>query len=464
MYKINKEGEKSNKLFERNFLSNETKEIRLWGMGGEDKFVINGSSRSKTIKLRIIGGAGKDSFENDAENVPASKTVVYDQSSEENQLTGPGNTRNKISTDPNINHYNRKAYKYNILAPFIYGAYNPDDGVFVGLSLKNTRHGFRKDPYKIIHQFRASYAIATGAFNFKYDLDAVDVIGKADLVLKTNFDAPDYTQNYFGKGNETVFDKSAGKTIRYYRSRFNLIQGALLLRANPAENFSISTGPVFQRYWIDKEDNIGKFISDPISSGLNPDTLFSGKTYLGWQLEKEIDNRNNKILPSRGVYWKTYLRAATGLGKYSHDIAQLGTDLSFYLSFNIPADIVIAARLGGGINFGKYEFFQAQYLSGLDNLRGYRKFRFAGDKMLFNNIDLRIRLADFRGYLLPGSFGLVAFHDVGRVWVKGESSSEWHNGYGGGLWIAPAGRFVIAACYGYSKDGGLPFISFGFQF
>ena len=85
--------------------------------------------------------------------------------------------------------------------------------------------------------------------------------------------------------------------------------------------------------------------------------------------------------------------------------------------------------------------------------------------MLFNNTELRIRLFDFNTYLFPGSFGLLVFHDIGRVWADGENSENWHNGYGGGIWIAPIRRFVVAAVVAKSKEEKmLPRITFGFQF
>jgi hypothetical protein len=65
---------------------------------------------------------------------------------------------------------------------------------------------------------------------------------------------------------------------------------------------------------------------------------------------------------------------------------------------------------------------------------------------------------------LPGSFGLIGFNDVGRVWVPGESSDKWHDGYGGGLYIIPAQLVLIEAVMGFSKEGSLPYISIGFRF
>jgi hypothetical protein len=84
--------------------------------------------------------------------------------------------------------------------------------------------------------------------------------------------------------------------------------------------------------------------------------------------------------------------------------------------------------------------------------------------MVYNNTDLRIKLAEFRTYLFPAELGMLLFNDLGRVWVSDEDSGRWHCGYGAGLWISPLKRFVITASYARSDEGGLPLITFGFQF
>ena len=45
--------------YERTFKTNETKEVQLFGFGGDDEFEINGNVK-KSIKVRIIGGEGDD--------------------------------------------------------------------------------------------------------------------------------------------------------------------------------------------------------------------------------------------------------------------------------------------------------------------------------------------------------------------------------------------------------------------
>ena len=185
IYKINKDGEANRKLYERLFLPNETKEIRLYGMGAEDRFEIKGNARS-TICLRIIGGAGKDEFDNSDVNTAASQTKIYDFSNEENKFTGEGKWKNRLSDKPEVNLLDRRAYKYNILAPLISVSYNPDDGVFPGYEFEIYPTCIQKKPTFCSSFFKANYAIATGAYSFNYRMDAIDVIGKLDLLLFGN--------------------------------------------------------------------------------------------------------------------------------------------------------------------------------------------------------------------------------------------------------------------------------------
>ncbi len=463
MYKLNKEGEKANKNFDRTFYPSETNEIRLWGMGGDDRFDVQGNA-TKTILLRIIGGRGNDIMNITTEKTAARKTTLYDFSPEQNIISGTGNWKNKFGNDPVVNETSPRAFKYNIWMPLLAATYNPDDGLFLGLTLKNTQHGFRKQPHKVVHQWKATYALATGAYNFSYNMDAVDVIGKMDLVLQAIVKAPNNTNNFFGLGNETIFDKSNGKKIRYYRTRFNMMEGTVLFRANPANNISLMAGPVVQYYDIDSSDNGNRIITSGSIPGVDPFNVFKSKSYAGVKMKMDIDLRNNKTLTTRGLYWQTQFQTLKGLTGSSTNLSQLSSDLSVFTSFDKPGNLVLAGRVGGGMNFGKYEFFQAQYLGGNENLRGFRKQRFAGDKMFYANLDIRLHLFDFRGYVIPGSFGLVAFNDIGRVWQKGAPSSVWHYGYGGGLWLAPAKRYVLAICLANSTDGALPFVSLGFQF
>jgi hypothetical protein len=458
VYKVNKEGESSKKIYERQFDPSVTKEIRLYGLGDDDKFSFHGEGHK--IKIRVIGGNGNDVFENNA----SGKALVYDWLNEQNSFAGNGRVVKKLSNNAAVNKYERLYYKYNQWIPSLSVNFNPDDGIYLGASVKHTAYGFRKVPYSMTHQLIVNHSLSTKAYNIRYNADFIKAVGNADLLIRTDIKAPDNVTNFFSYGNESVFNKTQPGKIRFYRARFQLGDMALLLRKNFGSSVSLSAGPAFQFYGFDTDDNTGRYILTG-NNGLNAATLFSNKSYLGGQLSLGIDTRNNKALPSRGINWQTNFKILSGLNNASNQLTQLNSDLSLFMSFRTPANVVIATRFGGGINFNKdFEFFQAQYLGGTDNLRGFRKYRFAGKSMLFNNTELRIKLADFRTYLLPGSIGLLFFNDIGRVWVENDNSAKWHNGFGGGLWIAPLKRLAITASITKSDEETLPLITFGWQF
>ena len=84
--------------------------------------------------------------------------------------------------------------------------------------------------------------------------------------------------------------------------------------------------------------------------------------------------------------------------------------------------------------------------------------------MLYHNLDLRLKLFNFTSYLVPGTVGVIGFNDVGRVWAKGEQSTTWHHGYGGGLYVIPGEVILLQATVGFSKEAVMPYISIGFSF
>ena len=83
---------------------------------------------------------------------------------------------------------------------------------------------------------------------------------------------------------------------------------------------------------------------------------------------------------------------------------------------------------------------------------------------VYNNLELRLKLADFVNYILPGQLGIFGFYDIGRVWDKNEYSNKWHNGTGVGIYFAPAQMAVIQVVAGHSVEGWYPYLSLGFRF
>ncbi|MFC5408171.1 BamA/TamA family outer membrane protein [Larkinella bovis] len=457
VYKLKKDGENGAQLYHRVFDPAETKEVRLYGFGDDDEFIVRGKTHAGML-LRIIGGTGQDRVvDSSAVSGWRRKTMVYDSRKTVTQA-GP-ETRLHLSDNSSINAYDRKAFNYDVLFPQVSVQYNPDDGLFLGGGFRFTKHGFRKEPFAQQHRFVVNHAFATRAYNFSYDGIFTDVIGKTDLRLDAEVQAPNYVSNFFGLGNNTVFDKSKG--IRYYRTRFeNIALSALFQRQFGSALLSI--GPAVES--IEVEENQQRFIGEYIKSLPDGQAISKRRWYAGLKAGFLIDNRDDKVLPSRGTVWRTELLLYDGITTYAKNLARLQSDLAFYASLRLPTTLTIATRFGGGVNFTDFEFFQANTLGGLSNLRGYRRTRFAGRSMLYNNTELRLNVATIRTYLFPAYLGLLAFNDVGRVWLKGENARNWHHGYGGGVWFAPYKQAVISFLYAMSEEEKLPMVRVGFLF
>ena len=82
-----------------------------------------------------------------------------------------------------------------------------------------------------------------------------------------------------------------------------------------------------------------------------------------------------------------------------------------------------------------FPYFEAAYIGGSRNVRGYPSQRYAGDGSVYGNAELRIPLT--RIYIfVPGTLGVFGLGDVGRVFVDGENSETWHSTFGGGVWAS----------------------------
>jgi Omp85 superfamily domain/Calcineurin-like phosphoesterase len=458
--KINKSGNISSKIYDRLFVPSTTKEIRLYGMGDDDKFVFKGD-HSSPIKIRVIGGIGDDEFDN--ESSTAGKILIYDVDYEKNKFTGNDNLRKKIMADPNNNKYDRIYYKYNVFHPGGSIGYNIDDGIYIGARLRYTTQGFRKDPYSMYHDLRVTHAVNTGSYTIRYYGEFIKALGNSDFLILADVRAPNNITNFFGLGNNTVLDKTKPDGIRFYRARYNLTDLSALVRRRLQSWMDITFGPSYEHYSISQKGNEDRILFHPSQIGLDSANVYRQKAYLGAQFGLIIDTRNSKVLPTRGITLQAAVRPLFALNNNSHNIIQIKYDMALYISKLEQTKVVFATRFGVAHTYGNYEFFQAQFLSGTDNLRGYRKYRFAGRTMLFSNNDLRIKIADFNTYLFGGALGLVGFYDVGRVWPN-QGSNTWHGGFGGGIWISPLKQFVFTISVAHSKEETLPYATVGYQF
>ena len=459
VHSLSNKGKEKDKYYQRVFKHSETKEIRLYGLAGRDEFEIKGKV-GKGIKIRIIGGKGKDEI-TDKSKVKGlfKKTLVYDNK-KNNEIRFGSEAKDMTSNNPIKNAYRYNAFNYPKLIPLPIFGYNADDGFILGAGFLLNTYGFQKYPYASNQKLGLSYSFGPNSPEFEYDGLFTDAFYGLDLNLHIDLRGPKYAQNYFGLGNES---KKTTENKYYYHVRI----GQILINPEFSKpinaNNNLFFGIFYNIYHV--EDTEGRFIMDFSQNGLDS-AIFAERKYIGLNAGYLLDTRDHKVLPTRGIYWESKAKFYYGVSGTANKFSNMSTDLGMFLSFRKPYRTVFAFRIGGSINTGDYEFFQACSLGGKTNLRGYRASRYSGDACLYQNSEIRFKLFNFANYLFKGGFGLIGFNDIGRIWLKGESSRMWHHGYGGGIWLSPFKLAVFSSTYEFSgdEDPGLFSIRFRYLF
>lgn len=459
--KVKKDGDLAQVIYQRTFDPAVTNEVRLYGMGGADMFVMHGSNNSP-IKVRIIGADNNDTFTIDSTIQGKGNRYLYETPGYKNKLADNSQARLRVTADTAQTNFHRLGFKYDFLQPLILGSYNKDYGVqFVGDFIYQ-KQGFGREPYAFRQSLLVDYGFATNALKLDYNGDFKKVWGFTDLEVNVLSKGPNYTSNFFGIGNNTVFVNSGSKQIEYYRNIYDYI-GTDVRAKHVYGKWTLTAGVAAQYYNGDNDDNYNKYLN--VYNQEHPaENVFNAEEYVGAVAGATFDNRDKGVFPHDGVYWNTELTGLEGLNSNSNTFGQVKSEFGFYVNPDKDSVLVIANRIGGGTTFGNAAFFQQLQLGGSQNLRGYYTGRFTGKTMAYENFEVRIKLLDFASYLLPGTLGIVGFNDVGRVWTPGESSDKWHDGYGGGIYFLPAQLFFVQGVVGFSKEGAYPYVSAGYRF
>ncbi len=436
--------------FERTFYPNETKEIRLYGLRGDDKFNITGSDK-KNIRIRIIGGEDEDEVKNET----AGKRIIAYDNMEGIKLNGKGIT-DKSSDDITVNEYNRKSFKYNAGVPFVKLGYTKDDGLWFGASHTWTRQGWRKEPFKSKHI--AYVTVAPGsqdAFMVGYGGHFTDVIGSLDFVPEINIDYPMF-ENFFGYGNESV-NQQLHKEYNWVRKRSTKISPLFGWHsANERRGFVF--GPFYQTV---RPENTANRVSEDAIIGFTEDEL-KRKHFGGGSIMYNLTSVDRKKNPSVGFKLNvglSYINELSG----DNDLWDFDSNVSFYLTVSNRPKVVVANSVGYKLIEGEAQFYQYPSLGNRSNLRGYRKDRFRGESLFFNNSDVRMRLAKWDNDYLPMDVGILGGYDVGRVWLDEEDSDTWHNSKTIGVWFDVLEMFVLQPYYSFTKEGNYLSLAMNFS-
>jgi hypothetical protein len=427
-------------LFDREFKPGETKEIRLYGLGGKDKFDVKGSSH-KSILIRMIGGEGNDNItDNSKVNGLCKKTYVYDEKST-SLSTGP-ETKNLTSNREDINSYERQSFKYNKVLPVIALFYRRDDGFAITAGARLTTHGFRTGEYKAKHDLRLTASTKDNLY-LNYESNWRHALCKWNLIARGSAGQYFPNFNFYGFGNNTERDTSLYEA-GYYRLYSKGVTAGLFAERKFFKYASFRIGPVFE---INDLRNRKKIIAEEAPSIEEGPVMIAGaESFL------DFDMRDKPFVATRGM------RIAGGLSAWNDLEGSTGFGLAetfaeYYTTIRMHFPVTIGAEIGGSKNFGEnIPLYKYTYLGQKHHLRGYQKHRFTGDATGYLNTELRINLGRVENRYVPFYFGVFGFKDFGKVWYKGKTGG-WHSSEGGGIFIAPIStRLTMRASIEHSRE------------
>ncbi|NMH27593.1 metallophosphoesterase [Flavobacterium silvaticum] len=451
-YVMSKDGSEQ-KALDRTYTTKETKEIWIYGLGGEDKFEVKG--RGNKMEIRLLGGPDKDEYV--CEN--GRNIHIYDFKSKDNDYSKAGSASKTITDDYVLNTYDYKKPKYNVFAGYPLMGFNPDDGVKIGAFVNYTVNGFKRNPYSQRHSIGGYYYFATSGYELLYNGIFPNALGNWNFQVKGRFTSANFAQNFFGFGNETPnYDDDRG--MNYNRVKIRSLSAAPTLQWKGEQGASATFQAAYERFAVARRDD--RFIGDEYQ--LSPE-FFEYKDFADFNAEYRFENYDNAGFPTAGMlfYAKGGYKIALQDGHRSYPYAESAFGMTYKLS---PSGrFVLASMVKGKMLFeNTYEFYQAATVGGDADLRGYRNQRFAGRSSFYHTTDLRWNMYKWKTPVAPLNIGVLAGFDYGRVWLSGEQSDKWHSSAGMGLWVSALNLVTGRVSYFQSGDGGRLFVGVGFGF
>ncbi|MEO8712542.1 MAG: hypothetical protein ABI405_10485, partial [Parafilimonas sp.] len=437
IFSLNDENKKNDTAYySRIFKSSETKEIRLFGLAGNDKYVLEGNNNN-AIKVKIISDATADSvIDLSSENKKNNNVVVYGD--RKNNIKTSAQTQLNIVNDTSFRSYRYDWYRYdkNGLVPMIF--YSLEDRLYVGVGYRRKHFAWDKKSFVSNQLLSLHYSLMENAFSTTYKAIFPKLVAHSDLALMANYDDVRWTY-FFGLGNETKF--SDDHKLKYYtmRTRQWIVQPGLI------RNFGKSTVNVFAFL------NGIRVINDTdrfINKTFNPEkSVYDWKTFAGAGVSYSFQSLNDPIVPTKGVYFNATASGAQNLKTSSSYYFKYSGTAHFYVP--LVSKFSLNIRAGASTVTGNPEFYQYPSIGGVF-LRGVVYDRFRGKTAFYNTNDLRF-ISPVHTHFFVGKAGLFAFIDDGRVWMPGERSDILHTAFGGGIIAAPFNFLYADLSYGRSK-------------
>ncbi|MDO8501338.1 MAG: hypothetical protein Q7S20_05815 [Gemmatimonadaceae bacterium] len=420
--------------FHRRFDPRETSEIRVYLHDGNDSAIVTGNV-PRTIKVRIIGGNGDNSFV-DMSTVGGEKnpTRLYDAGSTQKVKYARDTVDEGKDEATALNHYfNRRpwVHAFGTSMPPMKdhgSSIEPLAGIKTGhglglvprVGVARYAYGFRRVPYSNMVKADAAWSTATHGFQVRTDADKRFESSDVHLAGAAGMSQLDVIQ-FRGFGNDVPYIESRFYDVRQTQWQFRPAVGLSF-----APESDISLGPVIRYATTDSTRQ--RFISDERPYG------FTRFGQVGAQLKLHYDTREARAT----IRNRSVLDVAGSAYPAIWDVASAYQAIEAvavsYLTLPVATSPVLALRAGGKKLFGDFPYFDAAFLGGGSSFRTEHRQRYAGDASVYGTTELRVPIAKFP-LILPLDVGVLGFMDAGRVYVDGDSPGGWHRANGAGFWV-----------------------------
>ena len=445
-------------VFERTYNKDLTKELWIYGLDDEDTFKITGTG-DHYIPLKILGGENNDIY--DFENTKRAK--VYDYKSKKNTFVN--DRTNKWLVDSyTINNYNDASRKLDANTVFPSIGFDPDAGFKVGVKDTYTTYGLANNPFKTQQSLTAQFYSATSGFEFMYSGEFAHVFYNWNLALDARYTSPNYAINYFGIGNETTYDDDLrDRDFNRIQIKQWSVKPSLKYRG---DHVQVSIGGGIEALNVNYDlNNVTGDVTAPASFDPTND-VFNNQTYAGAEASFQYKNKTGEIaFIRRGYQFDLVAGYKTNIDEYNNEFTYLKPTLSVDFPLHPSGMAVLATKVGAHMNFGgDYEFYHGATLGGNQSLRGFRNERFNGETAFYQSTDLRVGLSEIKTNFIPLRIGVSAGFDYGRVWVEDDKSQQWHNSYGGSIFINGFKALTANVGYYMSDESNRLLFTLGFAF
>ena len=457
-----KKKEKGRLIFQRNFNSSETEEIRIFLDKGDDIVDIKGNVNNQ-IELHIVGDKGDDYYKSEKTKdsklfgfIPLQKNNIFIYDKKKNSILELKDNskfiKHKVKNyKSSIERYEPKIHNYGYDWKWAsWSRYNDEDGIILGTGAILYHYKLFNDPYDYRLSARAAFSSRTKSPHLELTGRFHEWVKGYYFNFKTLYSELAFNR-FYGLGNN--FDIQHDDEDSFYLTTQTRHQTDLaIFKENKATEYGLTVKFIQSEFQKRKKS----ILNEVALNGLEAMNLVGFEfTYRHFSKEgiKQYP-RSGHFYEFTSSYWPKINEPYT--------FREFSLDLRFYERISKSSEL--SNRIYIDKVWGKYPFYFSRFLGETEGLRGYPRERFAGDLSIVFNQEFKFNLFPVK-IIIPGNLGMQVFHDLGRVYLDDDNDDSWHYNYGFGLWLSYfKSEIFLNPAVAFNKNGERFLFQFGYSF